>query len=97
MTGHNGAGKTTTISMLTGMLAPSEGYAIVDGKDIRSEMSKIRQDAGICLQHVRVSKHRFARRFAAAVDRVLCWNQRSTLTLSICKSAQNPNRIVCSR
>jgi ABC-type branched-subunit amino acid transport system ATPase component len=49
--GHNGAGKTTTIAMLTGALAPTEGHATVAGKDIRTQMSAIRQDIGICLQH----------------------------------------------
>lgn len=32
--GHNGAGKTTMISMLAGMLKPSEGFANVYGYDI---------------------------------------------------------------
>jgi ATP-binding cassette, subfamily A (ABC1), member 3 len=49
--GHNGAGKTTTIAMLTGAIAPTSGYAKVAGKDIRSQMTAIRQDIGICLQH----------------------------------------------
>lgn len=49
--GHNGAGKTTTINMLTGMIAPTEGYATVAGKDIRSDMNGIREEIGICLQH----------------------------------------------
>jgi len=49
--GHNGAGKTTVISMLTGALAPTSGYATVAGKDIRTEMPEIRKDIGICLQH----------------------------------------------
>jgi ABC-type multidrug transport system ATPase subunit len=30
--GHNGAGKTTTISMLTGMIDPSDGYISVFGE-----------------------------------------------------------------
>jgi ATP-binding cassette subfamily A (ABC1) protein 3 len=49
--GHNGAGKTTTISMLTGMVTPTEGYATVAGKDIRTDMTGIRGEIGICLQH----------------------------------------------
>jgi ABC-type multidrug transport system ATPase subunit len=37
--------------MLTGMLAPTSGYAKVSGKDIRSEMEGIREGIGICLQN----------------------------------------------
>lgn len=37
--------------MLTGALSPSEGYALVAGKDIRTQTSQIRKDLGICLQH----------------------------------------------
>uniref|UniRef100_A0A914VD27 ABC transporter domain-containing protein n=1 Tax=Plectus sambesii TaxID=2011161 RepID=A0A914VD27_9BILA len=36
--GHNGAGKSTTMNMLTGMIGPSAGTAIIDGKDIRNDM-----------------------------------------------------------
>jgi len=49
--GHNGACKTTTISMLTGAIAPTSGYATIMGKDIRSQVNEIRSDIGICLQH----------------------------------------------
>ena len=37
--------------MLTGMMAPTSGYATIAGKDIRVDMDGIRQDIGICLQH----------------------------------------------
>ena len=37
--------------MLTGMIAPTNGYAIIDGKNIKTEMSAIRENVGICLQH----------------------------------------------
>ncbi|HLF87541.1 MAG TPA: ATP-binding cassette domain-containing protein, partial [Anaerolineales bacterium] len=32
--GPNGAGKTTTISMLTGLLAPTQGDAVIDGHSV---------------------------------------------------------------
>lgn len=33
------------------MIAPTAGYAVVGGKDIRTQMNQIREDIGICLQH----------------------------------------------
>lgn len=38
--GHNGAGKTTTIKMITGLLEPDEGHALVAGLDIQKEPLK---------------------------------------------------------
>lgn len=46
--GHNGAGKTTTISMLTGMIEPTDGYISVMGE---TELEKIRAMIGVCPQH----------------------------------------------
>lgn len=49
--GHNGAGKTTTMSMLTGMFPPTSGTANVNGYDLRTDMSNVRQSLGLCPQY----------------------------------------------
>jgi len=47
--GHNGAGKTTMISMLTGMLRPSEGFATVYGYDVfQYDLDDVRRFMGVC-------------------------------------------------
>jgi ATP-binding cassette subfamily A (ABC1) protein 3 len=49
--GHNGAGKSTTVHMLTGMLAPTSGTALVGGFDLRTQLSDIRRLLGVCPQY----------------------------------------------
>jgi len=44
--GPNGAGKTTTIRILCGLLLPSEGKAMIDGKDIVAHPAAARRVTG---------------------------------------------------
>ncbi len=48
--GPNGAGKTTTISMLTTLLAPSAGNAIVAGFNLKEEGALVRSRIGVVPQ-----------------------------------------------
>ena len=50
--GPNGAGKTTTISMLTTILRPTDGRAMVSGFDIEKDPDQVRQRIGVTFQEL---------------------------------------------
>jgi ABC-2 type transport system ATP-binding protein len=52
--GPNGAGKTTTIRVLTTLLAPTDGRALVAGFDVRSESLGVRRSIGYIPQAISV-------------------------------------------
>lgn len=50
--GPNGAGKTTTISMLSCLLSPSEGDAIIDGHSVRHDADAVKKIIGVVPQEI---------------------------------------------
>jgi ABC-2 type transport system ATP-binding protein len=50
--GPNGAGKTTTISMLTGLLEPTDGTITVDGMDVKRHTNEVKSKLGLVPQEL---------------------------------------------
>ena len=48
--GPNGAGKSTTINMILGLLSPTSGKILVNGRDMQKEPERARKEIGIVTQ-----------------------------------------------
>ena len=44
--GPNGSGKSTTVKIITGLLEPTTGRVLLDGKDIRDDLIGFRRRLG---------------------------------------------------
>ena len=55
--GPNGAGKTTTVGMLTTLLKPTKGRALIEGYSTVDDVWKVRDLIALCPQDVRVDNN----------------------------------------
>lgn len=55
--GHNGAGKTTAVNLLTTILPPTSGSAIINGYDIVEKPSNVRNSIGYLPENVQFYQH----------------------------------------
>src|SRR2546421_3322097 len=55
--GPNGAGKTTAVRILTTLLEPDEGTAVVAGIDVRTQPEKVRERIGLSGQNAAVDEY----------------------------------------
>ncbi len=72
--GPNGAGKSTTISMICGLLTPTEGEITVNGVDVARQTMKVKQMMGIVPQDIALYPTLSAR------ENLLFWGQMYGLT-----------------
>lgn len=55
--GPNGAGKTTTIRMMTGLMYPSKGEVIIDGKQLSTNYEEAISNIGVIVENPEMYKY----------------------------------------
>jgi macrolide transport system ATP-binding/permease protein len=68
--GANGAGKTTTIKMLTGLIEPSEGQILYDGRSIYEDLASYQRRLGYVPEEAYLYPHLSGREYLQLVGRL---------------------------
>ena len=68
--GPNGAGKSTTVKIITGLLEPTEGRVLFEGKDIRDDMVRFRTLLGYVPEDAHLYTYLSALEYLALVGRL---------------------------
>jgi ABC-2 type transport system ATP-binding protein len=75
--GPNGAGKTTTIRMLAGLLEPSKGEILFEGRDIREDITSYKKRLGYVPEQSEIYPHLSAYDYLTMVGRLRHLPERS--------------------
>lgn len=68
--GPNGAGKTTTIRMLAGLLEPTEGEILFEGREVRRDLYAFKKRLGYVPEQSEIYPHLSARDYLTMVGRL---------------------------
>lgn len=73
--GPNGSGKTTTAKMLTGLLQPSRGHILFEGKSIQSNLIGFKKRLGYVPEEPYLYPYLTGREYLQLVGRLRCMSQ----------------------
>lgn len=77
LVGPSGCGKTTTLRMINGMVTPTSGRVLVDGRDVATEdPTRLRRHIGYVIQHAGLFPHRTVLDNIGTVPRLLGSSRR---------------------
>lgn len=68
--GPNGSGKSTTVKILTGLLDPTEGELLYDGKSIRNDFTAFKRITGYVPEEAHLYPHLTGREYLQLVGRL---------------------------
>ena len=77
--GPNGSGKSTTVKMLTGMLEPSAGHILLNGRDIRSDLIGYRRQLGYVPEEPQLYPFLSGKEYLELVGRLRSMPKRSVV------------------
>src|SRR5947209_15206170 len=68
--GSNGAGKSTTVKMLTGLIEPSEGQILYQGRSVREDITAFQRHIGYVPEEAHLYPHLSGREYLQLAGRL---------------------------